>query len=30
MPLRPGITIDAINARGRGSLPELVGFRVTA
>ena len=30
MPLRPGITIDAINERCRGSLPGLVGFRITA
>ena len=30
MSLRPGITVDSMNERGRGRLPELVGFRVTA
>src|SRR6202451_3453063 len=30
MSLRPEVTIDALTARGRGHLPELVGFRVTA
>jgi uncharacterized protein (TIGR00369 family) len=30
MALRPGMTLDAMNARGRGRLPELFGFRVMA
>ena len=30
MPLRPGQTLDVLNARGTGKLPGLVGFRVTA
>jgi uncharacterized protein (TIGR00369 family) len=30
MSLRPGITVEGLNERGRGRLPELVGFRVTA
>ena len=30
MSLRPGITVEVMNERGRGRLPELVGFRVTA
>src|SRR5206468_1090812 len=29
MPLRPGFTVDVANQRGEGSLPGLVGFRVT-
>ena len=28
MSLRPGITVDLMNERGRGRLPDLVGFRV--
>src|SRR5438477_6242444 len=30
MPLRPGLTLDLMNARGHGRLPGLVGFRVMA
>ena len=30
MSLRPGMTLDVMNARGRGRLPELFGFRVMA
>ena len=30
MPLRPGITLDMMNARGDGRLPALMGFRVVA
>src|SRR5215218_3541304 len=30
MSLRPGITIEAMNARGVGRLPGVVGFRVMA
>ena len=30
MPLRPEFTLEAANRRGRGFLPELFGFRVTA
>ena len=30
MSLRPGLTLDVMNARGRGRLPDLVGFRVMA
>lgn len=30
MSLRPEITIDSMRGRGRGRLPELVGFRVMA
>ena len=30
MSLRPGITLDLMNERGHGRLPELVGFRVMA
>ena len=30
MSLRPGITIDQLNARGAGRLPALFGFRVMA
>ena len=30
MPLRPGLTLDVMNARGHGRLPGLVGFRVMA
>ena len=30
MPLRPGLTLDMMNARGQGRLPGLVGFRVMA
>ena len=30
MSLRPGLTLDKMNARGRGRLPDLVGFRVMA
>src|SRR5580765_8306017 len=30
MPLRPGLTLDVMNARGRGRLPDLVGFRLMA
>jgi 1,4-dihydroxy-2-naphthoyl-CoA hydrolase len=30
MLLRPGLTLDKMNARGRGRLPDLVGFRVMA
>ena len=30
MSLRPGITVDAMNARGEGRLPGLMGFRVMA
>ncbi len=30
MPLRPGLTLDAMNARGKGRLPGLFGFRVMA
>ena len=29
MALRAGVTIDVANARSKGRLPELVGFRVT-
>jgi uncharacterized protein (TIGR00369 family) len=29
MGLRPGITLDIANARSKGRLPELMGFRVT-
>lgn len=30
MPLRPGATLDALNARGEAFLPDLVGFRAIA
>ncbi len=30
MRLRPDCTVDALNARGAGFLPDLVGFRATA
>ena len=30
MPLRPGVTLEKMNARGGDRLPGLVGFRVTA
>ena len=30
MSLRPGMTRDVLNARGRGCLPDLFGFRVMA
>ena len=30
MTLRPGMTVETMNERGRGRLPELVGFRVMA
>ena len=30
MALRPGLTLDVMNARGKGRLPGLVGFRVMA
>src|SRR5205814_557695 len=30
MSLRPGITVEKMNARGAGRLPGLVGFRVMA
>src|SRR5438874_3189071 len=30
MPLRPGLTLELMNARGHGRLPGLVGFRVMA
>ena len=30
MSLRAGITVEMLNERGRGRLPELVGFRVMA
>ena len=30
MSLRPGTTVDLMNKRGRGRLPDLVGFRVRA
>src|SRR5258708_879006 len=30
MSLRSGITVELMNERGRGRLPELVGFRVTS
>ena len=30
MLLRPGLTLDMMNARGHGRLPGLVGFRVMA
>jgi 1,4-dihydroxy-2-naphthoyl-CoA hydrolase len=30
MSLRPGITLESLNQRGRGSLPDLFGFRVMA
>jgi uncharacterized protein (TIGR00369 family) len=30
MSLRPGITVESLNARGEGRLPGLVGFRVSA
>ena len=30
MTLRPGMTLEVMNARGRGRLPELFGFRVMA
>ena len=30
MSLRPGITLDQMNARGKGRLPGLLGFRVMA
>ena len=30
MSLRPGLTLDFMNARGRGYLPDLFGFRVMA
>ena len=30
MSLRPGMTVEVLNARGRGCLPDLFGFRVTA
>ena len=30
MPLRPGVTLEKMNARGSGRLPGLVGFRVMA
>jgi hypothetical protein len=30
MSLRPGIAVDLMNERGRGCLPDLVGFRVMA
>jgi uncharacterized protein (TIGR00369 family) len=28
--LRPGVTVDLLNERGRGRLPDLVGFRVSS
>jgi len=30
MPLRPGLTLDKMNARGKGRLPGIFGFRVMA
>ena len=30
MALRPGQTLEALNARGKGRLPELIGIRFTA
>jgi uncharacterized protein (TIGR00369 family) len=30
MPLRPGLTLDVMNARGKDRLPDLFGFRVMA
>ena len=30
MPLRPGLTVDSMNARGKDRLPDLFGFRVMA
>jgi uncharacterized protein (TIGR00369 family) len=30
MSLRPGVTVATLNERGRGTLPELIGFRVMA
>ena len=30
MSLRPGMTLEVMNARGRGCLPDLFGFRVMA
>ena len=30
MPLRPGLTVDIMNARGKDRLPGLFGFRVMA
>jgi uncharacterized protein (TIGR00369 family) len=30
MPLRPGVTVEKMNARGAGRLPALFGFRVMA
>jgi uncharacterized protein (TIGR00369 family) len=30
MSLRPDVTVATLNARGRGALPELIGFRVMA
>jgi 1,4-dihydroxy-2-naphthoyl-CoA hydrolase len=30
MSLRPGVTLESLNQRGRGSLPDLFGFRVMA
>lgn len=30
MPLRPDATLDQLNLRGAGRLPDLMGFRVTA
>ena len=30
MSLRPGITLESLNQRGRGRLPDLFGFRVMA
>ena len=30
MSLRPGMTLEVMNARGRGYLPDLFGFRVMA
>ena len=30
MPLHHGITVDVLNGRSHGRLPELVGFKVTA
>ena len=30
MPLRPGLTLDIMNGRGKGRLPGLFGLRVMA
>jgi 1,4-dihydroxy-2-naphthoyl-CoA hydrolase len=30
MSLRPGVTLESLNQRGRGTLPDLFGFRVMA